>query len=93
MINSVLHAYGNDLPNTATVMNNITQYVKEHRYNLSEDKGYITLYNGKEYVVEVFYPMVGFVGGIHLSNDSRSISFESIAELRGFLRGGGNTLY
>jgi hypothetical protein len=80
------HLTDHDLPDTPVVLDMIKNFVAAHSFNISEGFGVVTLHNGDVYRVLTEHPKAKSIGYISLTNDQRVVVFESVAELRGWLR-------
>ncbi|AOZ63856.1 hypothetical protein SEA_WEASELS2_278 [Rhodococcus phage Weasels2] len=70
--------------NISSVLDAVKNLVVEHRLNLSESVATITLHNGK-----VFTLLVAAAErySIHLEGERQAMAFDSVDELKGWLRG------
>lgn len=76
-----------ELPETPAVLDAIKNFVKDHRYNVSEGIAFIKLYDDSEYTLESKpHPEPGVIPHISMESETRSIGFQSADELKGWLR-------
>ena len=72
------------------ILDEITMLVQRTEYLPHEEAGRVVLHSGTEYVGTRVVDEPATIDHIGLHNDTRSIAFGSLAELRGWLRAARN---
>ena len=77
-------------PTVASVLDETKLLVMEHRLNLSESIAIITLHNSKVFTLLVTDDERY---NIHLEGETQALAFDSVDELKGWLRGVRNAFF
>ena len=72
------------MTNTTEALDQIKTFVREHKYFVREDYAILTLHDGVEYRFRRIPNDNVFPYSLH--NDTRALVFETVDELRGWLR-------
>ena len=72
------------MTNTTEALDQIKTFVREHKYFVHDDYAVLTLHDGVEYRLRGVPNDEVFPYSLH--NDTRAMVFETVEELRGWLR-------